>query len=255
MKRFFKKKPKDQRRRGRDRSGKGRDAVAEVKVYQRTAAMGILKTIFRLLGIAVLALAALYIIFAATLLRIVPAGSGVGPILVKNANYYGGIIPENEEVLINTEEPVSHTPLGYLKMALPFLNEDVAVVYVKAGPHGKYSWERPGIVSIDGEVIMDGLLPPPPEDSDKAFFERKFLTSEYIGLCVVGDCVPGELLIFEEDQLMGIPVKEVDLDELDREVSFFPESQSSQSGEGDGLRVEAELSSEDATIVYLDEEE
>lgn len=203
----------------KDAEGK-KPATPKVNVYKKTATKHLITQVLNLFLIAIAALFVLYIIFAATIIRVVPAGSGIGPIVVRNNTFYGGFIPENSVVLVNNAEEIDNSPLNNLKMSLPFLNDDVSIIQVKAGPVGKFSWTAPGVVSIDGKIIDGGLFPPL---EDKSQFIRKYLENEYIGLCIEGNCVPGDLVIFGANNIMGIPVREADLEKaINEDINFFP---------------------------------
>ena len=203
----------------------------KVKVYKKTAATKIVSHVWKMIIIAVLAFLALYVVLAAMIVRVVPAGSDIGPIVIKNTSYYGGFVPNGEIVLVNNAEEVDTGPLGNIKMAIPFMSEDVSLIEVKAGPFGKFKWVAPGVVTIDGEVVDGGFLPRR-DENDKSMFERSFLKGEYIGLCIEGNCIPGDLVIFGENHIMGSPVSEVDIEEaINKDVTFFPNS--TQSGATD----------------------
>lgn len=215
----------------------------KLNVYKKTAAKNIAKQTFKLVGIAILALFVLYIIFAAMIIRVVPTGNNIGNILVKNSSYYGGLIPKDEIVLINNEGEVENSPINNLKMAMPFINQNTSLVQVKAGPVGKFKWNEPGIVSINGDVIKDGLMRP--FDDENSQYEKKYLEGEYVALCIKGDCEPGTLKIFGEKDVMGVPVGETDVKESIQEANkdiknqnFFPSNDNnsdevSQSDEND----------------------
>lgn len=225
---MFKKSNKNNK--GDDKTTKNTPAP-KINIYKQTAVKNLGQQVLNYILIAIVGLFFLYLIFAAMIIRVVPAGSGVGAILIKNNTYHGGLLPEGAVVLVDNSGEVSTSLVGNLKAALPFVNDDVSVVEVKAGPVGKWKWTAPGIVSIDGNIIEDGLYPPL---EDKSQFTRKFLENEYLGLCLEGNCIPGDLVIFGANQVMGIPVRSEDIEKaVNEDVNFFPNGQ--QSGLGPTL--------------------
>lgn len=216
---------------------KAKEKAPKINVHKGVATKKIVSQILNLLGLAIVALFLLYVVFAVMIIRVVPAGSGVGAVIVKNNTFYGGVLPENSVVLVDNANEVDNSPINNLKMSLPFINNDVSMVQVKAGPTGKWSWISPGIVTIDGRIITDGFFPPL---EDKSQYTRKFLSGEYLGLCIKGNCEPGTLVLFNKNNVMGVVVSKNDAVDAvnNNDNGFFPEGL--QSGLSQNLGTDSD---------------
>lgn len=156
-----------------------------------------------------------YLVFALTVVRLVPGvGGGAGLILSKTDTFYGGIIPVSEEseqktqVLIDRVSSHDNSLMDNLSQAF-MINPNTAVVDVYAGPTGMLQWAQPNIITVNGKALPGPMNPAVetlrnPEGNP--INEKVYLNNEYLGICVKGACETGEVVLFGENQVMGVPV-------------------------------------------------
>lgn len=147
--------------------------------------------IFSGLGVLVIGLIVMYLAFALTIMRFIPS-SNMGPVLVKNATFEGGLIPAGAVVAIGDDERPEGA-LGNIYNA--FIPQDVKIVKVVAGPNGEIEWKGGGLVTVNGR-LLDVELEEKPEGS--------FLSGRYIVKCLEG-CEPGAFLV-TDNQVLGVPL-------------------------------------------------
>lgn len=163
----------------------------------------------RLVGAFVLliaAMAVLYLCSAATVLRFIPVASGVGPVLVKNITYPGGILPPGATVLVNRGSEVKTDWMSKLAQSFTPAN-DGAVVKVLAGPYGKMTWAQPGIIAVNGKP-MKAFFPPAKNGDSPIGADNQFLKDQYLVKCVSGACLSNEAFVVNSNQVYGSPLKQ-----------------------------------------------
>lgn len=201
-------------------------SATNIKVYKKTAVSTLASHIWKFIILGVVSLIVLYLVFAATILRFVPAGSDIGLTLVKNNTFKGGDIPAGEVVLINNLEPAGNDLASNLKNSfIPI--KSASMVQVLAGPYGSFKYDSSGLVIIDGEPLVSKLK----KSETTNYFEKKFLKNEYVALCIKGDCPINELIIFDKNQVIGVTINQDRIDDvINEDFSFFPNYDEAQSG-------------------------
>ncbi len=165
------------------------------KVYREQA----LKKSALMLGNTFLALLIIYLCFASTIIRVIPATNEVGLIVVKNATFPGGIAPINAQMVVNVKTVQETDFFSRLKQAfLP--SGDVALVEVLAGPTGRVTWAASGLVTIDGNPISVSLPVAP---------SNEFLNDEYLVKCLKGSCKEGAGFIISAKNIYGEPLNKI----------------------------------------------
>lgn len=178
--------------------GKKKDSEEpSVRIASGTYQRAMLKKLVAQIVLVFMAALLVYLCFAATIVRVVPSSAGFLP--VKNNTYPGGIIPVDAQVLIDLDP---ESPPGRAmkdRLAQSFVpQKPSALVSVLAGPIGEVKWAG-GVVTVDGE-ILPATLPADPG--------IEFLEDQYFAVCISGDCLPGEAILFISDQVIGIPFKQ-----------------------------------------------
>lgn len=157
----------------------------------------LLKVFFLVLGSVFI----IYILFAATILRVVPTTTGAGFVPVKNITFQGGSIPKSTDVLVKRSAPAGKEILDRLKQSFTPMN-DAAVVKILDGPYGKLSWSQPGIISVNGEP-SEVLMPENSDGSSPLDNRPKFLEDEYLVMCISGACLEGTAFISPAEAVVG----------------------------------------------------
>lgn len=164
----------------------------------------VVKKILTGIGYTITGLAVIYIVFALTLMRFIPT-TNFSLIPVKNTTYAGNIVPVGSEIVVDITG--KEHGKGLLDRAeqtfLP--GKGTSVVVVEAGPNGKLKWDKPGIISVNDEILDIFLAP---NDEGKAPFDEKdpYLRSEYIVTCITGACIPGDSMIIPSHSILGDPL-------------------------------------------------
>lgn len=140
----------------------------------------------------------LYLIFAATMVRVVPTPSGLVP--VKNLTYVGDMVPPGAQVLVNVDGMEGQGYLGRLSQAF-IPRKGAAVVEVVAGPYGQLTWAAPDIIAVDGKPAQVPM--PAARGGGTPIAGKGFLSGEYLATCISGACIPGEAIIVPRNHMMG----------------------------------------------------
>lgn len=184
----------------------------------------------KIIAIALLVVLAIYMCFAATILRFVPSTSETGIQLVKNVTNEGGVLNPGERVMVNPDV-VNDRSIGvHLQQA--FLPSDAyMLVDVVAGPFGEFDFVRNGesyasLSVSDNDQPWDVIY----EDQDtdlqvedaevRDFMENRnhnLLNEEYIVECVSGDCEEGVAYLISQDNVVGEVVTMANLTNQDSE--------------------------------------
>ena len=179
--------------------GKKKDPTVEgsVRVAQGTYQKALVTKLLLQLGLALLALVLVYLCFAATIVRVVPSSAGMVPL--KNNTYPGGQLPVNSQILIRLDgnDPVGSSVRDRLQQAV-VPQKPSALVSVLAGPIGRVKWTG-GILTVNGKV-MSAPFPTDPH--------LEYLNSQYVAVCIKGDCTPGSAIVFEPSQVLGVPLRQ-----------------------------------------------
>lgn len=181
----------------------------EVRITKGMYGKLIYRRILTVLGFAAIAGIVLYLCFAATWVRLVPTLSGVGVVAVKNVTYEGGVLPPGAQVLVDRNETQGTKIQNRLKQAF-VPSATAAKVEIIAGPYGELNWAKPNILTVDGQPIG---VPFPADSEGKAPIDEKdaYLKDQYVGVCISGDCTPGEAFIFGKDNVYGSILVRTDL--------------------------------------------
>lgn len=183
---------------------------AQVRVAKSAYRKVVIKQFASVISLSLIGLFLLYGAFAATLLRVVPTTTA-GFVPVKNVTYPGGNIPAEKEVLISVGNAQGKTIGDRLKQSF-ILTDDAAIVKVIAGPNGTLDWVEPDILTVNGVPTGVHLKPEEGKRSPLVTRDSKFLKSEYLAVCVKGDCVVGDGLIFNKDKIIGVPLNQSSVD-------------------------------------------
>lgn len=178
----------------------------QVRISKSSVNVILMKKIAFYFSLAALCAALIYVIFALTLLRVVPNTSGVGvaniAAPVKNNTYPGQNIPAGETIIASLTQPQGREIIDRAKQSfLP--QSDVIQGTVVAGPYGKIEAAETGVFTVD-EKPMPGLLP----ENMKG---KEFLEGEYVVQCVSGFCNHGDLGIVKKDHIYGVSLEKGDL--------------------------------------------
>lgn len=188
---------------------------SNLTVSRWTIVRGIIKRSTGIIMFTLAMMMLLYFILALTLVRIVPGlAGGAGLVPVKNPVFYGERIPiaqENEKpsrVLIDTTNEHDGSILDNAKNSF-MNNPNTAIVDVYAGPAGALKWEQPNILLVNDRAMpapMPGVQKTTRNPQGSPINEKENLYQEYVGICVEGNCNEGEAVIFNYNQLIGIPL-------------------------------------------------
>lgn len=166
------------------------------------------KRVARIFVYLLLTVIAVYVAFAATIVRFLPTDNyddfGKMFVPVKNQTFAGGIVQQGSQVVVNLEEEQGTSTFDRLKQAFT-INRNVALVEVQAGPVGRITWVESGLTTVDG-TPMDSLLAEKPEG--------EYLNNEYFAICIEGDCKSGEGLIVPATHIYGEPIVFQSIDEM-----------------------------------------
>lgn len=144
----------------------------------------------------------IYMCFSLTILRVIPSNTNLGFVPVKNMTFPGGIVPEGEQVVMNTVSAQGTTFVDRMKQSF-LMNPDVVLVDVLAGPYGKVKWAPGGLTTVDGKPLPVSFEEKP----------KEFLEDEYIVRCIKGNCVEGEVFIIPVENVYGQPLNKVVIEE------------------------------------------
>lgn len=169
-----------------------------VRLSRKDFYTAIFSRIVKMVALVILSLVVVYVCFAGTILRFVPTNSDLGLYLVKAPIYETGVIPVGGETLVSLDEPVDKSFFGKIKTAFT-MHENVALIEIQGGPLGELTWTDEGLVAVNGRIIESNPLGFNPK--------KEYLSEEYIGVCIEGNCVPGDLIITDDDHIYGIPAK------------------------------------------------
>lgn len=186
-------------------------SAGSIRVAQSTYQKALIKKLLTQVLIALMAVLLIYLCFAATIVRFVPAAGG--PVLVKNNTYPGGILPPDSSALVtlNPAKKINGGIGDRIQQAfLPQAN--TATVEVLAGPIGKLDWVEPGILTVDGKSIDVPVRQDPGIEFLGAKDAEGVAGPEYVGVCVSGSCVPGSPVFFSTSNVYGIPITEQSFD-------------------------------------------
>ena len=172
-----------------------------VRVSASAVGKVLTQRILKVFGLVLGSMFIIYLLFAATILRVVPTTTGSGFVPVKNITFEGGVMPEGSEILVKRTAPAGKELLDRLKQSFMPMN-DGAVVRVIAGPYGKLSWTEPGIVTVDG-VVQEIELPQNSDGSSPLDDRSKFLEKEYLVECISGACLEGTAFITPNEAIVG----------------------------------------------------
>lgn len=175
----------------------------EIRISKGTYYSSVLKSMSGFIGIIIISLIVLYVVFAATLIRVVPTTTA-GFIPSKNMTFSGGIAPAGSELLVSMGSDQGKDFGSRLKQSFLPMN-DAAIVKVVAGPYGKLTWAEPDRVTIDGKLVEAKLKP---VDKKSPLDNRDpYLKDEYLAVCIKGDCVVGDAVIVSKNKIVGVPLK------------------------------------------------
>lgn len=179
-------------------------APPQIRVAKSAYRKILLKRIFTILGYSAIAVFAIYLCFASTIMRVVPTISGAGLVPVKENTYQGGEVPAGETILVDT---VNERGEGYMsKLGEAFIpRKNGAVVEVVAGPYASIQWMETGLVTVDGKLTTVYLPEQPKADEGIA---KEHLKSEYLVNCISGDCTPGEGMIVPTSAFYGLTISD-----------------------------------------------
>lgn len=187
------------------KGGAPKNAKAPAPAAKRTPQIRVAKNIYRKqifrrvlkgFGYTFLALFAVYLCFAVTIIRVIPSYGELPLTPVKNVTYPGGIIPPTAKIVVNLKSAQGQGGLDHLQQAvLP--TKDAALVEVIGGPNGRITWAESGLVTLDGAPVPVTLKQKP---------EGEFLTKQYLVKCIAGPCVKGEGLIVPAGNIYGQPL-------------------------------------------------
>lgn len=173
----------------------------EVRITKGMYGKLIYRRVLTVLGFAAAATIVLYLCFAATWVRFVPTLSGAGIVPVKNVTYEGGVLPKDSQVLVDRMDVQGNKIQHRMKQAF-VPSATAAKVQIIDGPYGELNWAKPNILTVDGEPI--GVpFPANAEGKSPIDEEDAFLKEQYVGICISGDCTPGEAFIFSKDNVYG----------------------------------------------------
>lgn len=181
----------------------------QIRIARQTYTSLIAAKALRMALVALFFLILVYVAFAVTVLRVIPAVS-VGPVITKNITFPGGLIPSGELVVIDAAQPRGTDTLDYLEQAtLP--NNNIAIMRVFAGPWGTFDWESTGTVTYNGSIlpleipaaVNDEGAPLDFPDTPRGDTN---LQDEYLMVCVEGACVPGRGYIYSSGHILGQPI-------------------------------------------------
>lgn len=244
-------------------------ASNHVKVSGAAMAKAVLRRIVRVFLWTLVALFVIYILFAATLWRVVPSTSGTGPVITTTITAEGGHILPDTDVLISTDQESDSSIMSNLSEAFVPSSER-AIGSVVAGPYGNFEAvpsdnnsdnesddEAKYDLRFEGEDL--GLQISGYQISEREDYERDtFLNEEYIIECVSGDCEVGEAVIVPADYVMGevLPTDEV-MDAVlgDRESGFVTTETNDDGADSDGDTGSDESTSDDELGVDSDSDE
>lgn len=178
----------------------------QVRVANATFAKIVFSKVFRSIGVVFGVIALLYLCFAATIIRVIPATSSAGFVVVKNNTHDGGIIPVNTQAVVDMSEKQGATIPDRLKQSF-IPNPNVAVVEILSGKTGELNWTYPNILTVGG-VIMEAPMPPTKDNKSPINNAEKkvHLMNEYVVKCIKGACVEGQAFIIPETHVLGIPL-------------------------------------------------
>lgn len=176
----------------------------QIRVAKSAYRKILLKRIFTILGYAAVAVFAIYLCFASTIMRVVPTISGAGLVPVKENTYKGGDIPSGETILASTTDEPGDEYLDKLGQAF-IPSKNAVVVEVIAGPYASMQWMETGLVTVDGSLTEVFLPEQPLVDDGSA---KQHLKSEYLVNCISGDCTPGEGLILPTSSIYGLTISD-----------------------------------------------
>jgi len=185
---------------GKRRGNTEVEHTPRIRIAQTTYQKAILRKLITQILLVVLAIVVVYVVFAGTLLRIVPSTSN-GFTLIKNNTFSGERVPAGEDVMISTTTDQGSGFLDHLAQSFT-PQSNTAIVQVLAGPSGTVKWSKDGVLKVDGKALPVSF----PVDPNKPY-----LNYEYIAICIKGDCNPGEPLIFGQDRIYGVPLKKSEL--------------------------------------------
>lgn len=172
------------------------------------AASGLLmRRVGKILMVTVIAAILMYVCFAATIIRIIPATNIPSITVVKENTFEGGIVPAGELIVVNPYQGEAGVVKdGYADRLLQGVapNPDASVVQVVAGPFADLTWMESGLVQIDGE-LMDVTLDEEPVDQDGK--TKRNLNGEYLVQCIAGSCHAGDGMILSGKNLYGLLVE------------------------------------------------
>lgn len=237
-------------------------ASNHVKVSGGAMVRAVFRRIVLFITWTVVALFIVYVLFAATLWRVVPSTSGTGAVIVTTITAEGGHILPDTDILISTDAESDGSVMRNLSEA--FVPSDERFIgTVVAGPYGDFE-ARPiseaddadnGADNGDGADTEEADDTPRPQAQlyelsfegedlglnvsgfqidERDDFERgMYLNEEYIVECVSGNCEPGDAVIVPGDYIMGevLPTDEVvSAVTGDREFGFVKDDEGSADG-------------------------
>lgn len=155
---------------------------------------------FKIFSYVLITVIAIYVCFAATIIRFLPTDNFDDLknlfVPVKNQTFEGGHIPVGKQVVVNLVEKQGKSTFDRLKQAF-WINKDVAVVEVHAGPVGRITWAETGLITVDGKPMGVTLETAP---------EGEYLNNEYLVACISGACNVGEGMIISAENVYGEPL-------------------------------------------------
>lgn len=177
--------------------GERQKKIPQIRVAKTAYYKQITKKVWRgllaMLGIVLV----IYACFAATIIRVIPTNTDMGPIAVKNSTFPGGVAEVDTEIVVSMSTPQPEGTLDRLKQAV-LISTDAALVKVVAGPDGTLSWAETGLITVDGERVPVRVMSPP---------NGPFLVNEYIVECLEGACQKGNGYIVSADHIYGEPFR------------------------------------------------
>lgn len=167
-----------------------------IRVDKATYRRAIFRKFTKLFSWLMLAAVTVYLCFAVTLLRVIPATNGLGLSPVRNTTFTAGAAPTGEIVVTSTTAPQGRTALDRLVQSV-VPTKNVAKVEIVAGPFGKLDFTTKGATVVDGRVYPIVVSNPP---------SKHFLEKEYLVKCLGGDCVKDTGMIVPESYFYGEPL-------------------------------------------------
>lgn len=168
----------------------------QIRVAKNVYWKQIFKRIGKAIAYSVIIGFVIYLCFAATIIRVLPATNELGFIPIKNITFPGGIAPVGSQLVVSLDTPQGDDSLSRLEQSVIPTNT-AALVRVLAGPTGQLTWTESGLITVDG-------IPMPVTIENKP--EKMILANQYLVECLKG-CEPGTGLIIHKTHVYGEPLR------------------------------------------------